>query len=92
LLATNVLLTTGSSMGCGLSDAVDGLAGTAVIPLPAWPEPTYPKFASGAAIALSVCRPATGNAVIDAAVGRPTATSARHALDSEWLGPNLPGP
>ena len=92
VLATNVLLTTGSSMGCGVSDAVDGLAGTAVIPLPAWPEPTYPKFASGAAIALSVCRPATGNAVIDAAVGRPTATSARHALDSEWLGPDLPGP
>src|SRR5437667_5238722 len=62
LLATNVLLTTGSSMGCGLSDAVDGLAGTDGIPLPRWPAPTYPKLAAGPPIALRVCRPAPGGA------------------------------
>jgi hypothetical protein len=91
-LSTEIRLTTGASAGCDFVDTSDGLMGTAVVPVPSWPEPTYPKVATGAAVAVSVCRLPTGNASIDSALGLPTGTSTIHALDSSWLPPNQPHP
>jgi len=44
--------------------------GATVIPAPAWPDPAYPKSASGAVLAATFCAPASGSS-IDGASGLP---------------------
>ena len=55
-------------------------------PLPAWPEPTYPKTAR-AVLAGTFCEPVSGTITVDTLAGLPGPGASLLPMQEMWLGP-----
>jgi hypothetical protein len=60
-------------------------------PVPAWPDPNYPKASAPVAVA-TLCHPATGSNVIDTIVGLPGPAAVVQPLSACWLTPTATPP
>jgi hypothetical protein len=58
--------------------------GTAGVPSPAWPEPTYPKTAD-ATLVSTFCESATGSTVVDVVAGLPGPGALVLPVEQTWL-------
>jgi hypothetical protein len=63
--------------------------GAAGVPLPAFPDPTYPKTAASTVVA-AVCAPTSGSGTLDAAAGLPGPAAFVLPVNAEWLDSSVP--
>ena len=59
------------------------------VPLPAFPDPTYPKTATSTVVA-TFCSPTTGSGSLDAAAGLPGPAAFVMLVDAQWLDSSVP--
>ena len=63
--------------------------GAAGVPLPAFPDPSYPKTAAST-VAAAFCSPTTGSGSLDAAAGLPGPAAFVMPVDAQWLDSSVP--